>query len=145
MRVKSKVDTWIGVTVWLSLLAVLVSIIALPQNMWLLGIVIGLPIILLLLWIYLGTYYEIKEDHLYCRCGPMVEKIPYKQIKSIKKSKNPLASMALSLERIEIKQHGKRYITGTTFISPEDRDEFLEDLLCKCENLEPDSEEQQAK
>jgi hypothetical protein len=42
--------------------------------------------------------------------------------------------MALSKNRIEIKQIGKGFILGTTYISPENRDEFLAELKSRCKN-----------
>jgi RNase P subunit RPR2 len=47
-----------------------------------------------------------------------------------------LSSMALSRKRIEIRQHDKNYISGTTMISPKNREEFYVQLKRKCKNLE---------
>jgi hypothetical protein len=47
-----------------------------------------------------------------------------------------LSSMALSSRRIEIRQHGKGYLTGTTMISPVNREEFLRELVRRCPNLD---------
>jgi hypothetical protein len=44
--------------------------------------------------------------------------------------------MALSKKRIEIRQHAKGYLIGTTFISPENREEFMNELISKCKNIE---------
>lgn len=44
--------------------------------------------------------------------------------------------MALSRDRIEIRQHGKGYLAGTTYISPEEREKFMSDLIEKCHNLD---------
>jgi hypothetical protein len=64
------------------------------------------------------------------------EKIAYPKIKSVKLRRNMLSSMALSLDRIEIKQHGKGFLLGTTYISPENREEFMRDLVSRCNNLQ---------
>lgn len=53
-------------------------------------------------------------------------------IKSIKKVKNLLSSVALSSDRIEIKEKNKNYFIGTTYISPKDKDEFYEELKMRC-------------
>ncbi len=100
------------------------------------GYAIGLPVIVLLLWIYYGTYYELRDEYLYCRCGPFLEKITYPKIKSVKLSRNLLSSMALSLDRIEVKQHGKGFLLGTTYISPENREQFMSELISRCKNLD---------
>ncbi len=49
---------------------------------------------------------------------------------------NFYSSAAMSRERIEIKEHGKGMMRGTTYISPEDREEFFSHLKLKCNNLE---------
>ncbi|UOO38563.1 PH domain-containing protein [Oscillospiraceae bacterium CM] len=91
----------------------------------------------LLIWLLFGTYYELRPEYLYCRSGPFFEKIRYDKIKYLGLTENFLSSMALSPERIEIRQHGKGYIMGTTMISPENREDFLEKLKARCKNLDP--------
>jgi len=44
--------------------------------------------------------------------------------------------MALSRNRIEIKQIGKGFILETTYISPENREEFLAELKSLCKHIE---------
>lgn len=138
MRVKSKIDLWVKIVIWFTIILCASPIIAIPQKERVIGYAICLPIILLLFWIYFGTYYELKDDFLYCKSGPFYEKVAYEKIKSLKFSQNFLSSMALSRDRIEIKQHGKGYIRGTTYISPEDREEFMKDLKSRCNKLDQD-------
>lgn len=83
--------------------------------------------------IYFMTYYQFEKTYLYIRSGPFVEKIAYENIKSIRKVKNYASSMALSSQRIEIRQYDKSYILGTTMISPIQRDAFYAYLAQKCE------------
>ena len=136
MKTPSKIDVWIGLLIWFGILATVVSIIFMPANQLVVGLLIGIPLIVFLLWIYFGTWYELRDELLFCRCGPFFQRIPYINIRSLKLVKNPLSSMALSLERIEIREHGKGYILGTTFISPVNRETFLEELAVRCPNLE---------
>ena len=136
MRVKSAIDLLFSITIWLTVAITVVSVIIVPQNERVIGYAVGIPMLVFIMWIYFGTYYELREDYLFCKSGPFFEKIAYKNIKSLKISKNILSSMALSTKRIEIRQHGKGYITGTTLISPENREEFLQELMSRCENLE---------
>ncbi len=136
MRAKSKIDFWFRVLIWGTVLIILVSIMVVPQKGKTIGYAVGVPIIFFVLWIYFGTYYEFKDEYLYCRSGPFVEKIVYDKIKSVKLSQNVLSSMALSTKRIEIRQHGKGYITGTTYISPVNRKEFMVELIRRCKNIE---------
>jgi hypothetical protein len=112
MRVKSKIDLWIGIAIW-SCIVIMAGAMIMKYDQALLSYVIGLPLIVVLLWLYFGTYYELRDGYLYCRSGPITEKIEYQKIKSVKLSRNMLSSMALSQDRIEIKQHGRGYLLGT--------------------------------
>lgn len=136
MRVKSAIDWWMNIIIWTVIIVIEVGIFASPENERVPGLIVGYLISAFILWIYFGTYYEFREDYLYCKCGPLFEKIAYDKIKSVRLSRNILSSMALSTKRIEIKQHGKGYIMGTTFISPENREEFMKELRKRCRNLE---------
>lgn len=135
MQVKSKIDLWIAIIIWVGILVTAGTMIT-QYEQSVVGYAISLPVIGLLLWIYYGTYYEFRDDYLYCRSGPFAQKIAYDKIKSVKLSKNMLSSMALSLDRIEIKQHGKGFLLGTTYISPENREVFMNDLVSRCSNLQ---------
>jgi uncharacterized membrane protein YdbT with pleckstrin-like domain len=136
MRVKSKIDFWVGILIW-SVIVIMVGTMTKLNDQTAISYVIGLPLIALLLWIYFGKYYELRDEYLYCRCGPFTEKIEYLKIRSVKLSENMLSSMALSGDRIEIKQHGRGYLLGTTFISPENREQFMSELTSRCKNLSP--------
>jgi len=136
MRVKAKIDIWINMIMWLTMAIMVFAIFSLDQTERVIGIVLGIPVILFLLWMLFGTYYELWDTHLYCKSGPFFERIYYDRIKSLKLSRNMLSSMALSRDRIEIKQHGKGYIAGTTYISPVDRESFLIELKKRCGKLE---------
>lgn len=98
------------------------------------------PIMIFLLWIYFGTWYELRDNYLYSQSGPFRERIAYDKIKTLKLTSNMLSSMALSRQRIEIRQHGKGYFTGTTMISPINREDFLSELQKRCANLEMESQ-----
>lgn len=136
MRIKSKTDIWIGILIWGTVLVLLVSMMTVPQNAKIAGYLLGVPVICFILWIYFGTYYEFRDEYLYCRSGPFFEKIAYGKIKSVKLSRNLLSSMALSTKRIEIRQHGRGYITGTTYISPVNREAFMAELIGRCSNIQ---------
>jgi hypothetical protein len=136
MRTRSQVDFWISLIIWLTVLIIAISMLIVPKQLLIYSIVIGLICIIFLLWIYFGTYYEFKKDYLYCKSGPFFERIYYNKIKSIKLSNNMLASMALSAKRIEIKQHSKNYFTGTTLISPKNREIFMNELISRCKFLD---------
>lgn len=136
MRIKSAVDRWFAALIWATAAVLVGSILAVPGDGRLLAALAIAPILAFLAWICMGTYYELREDHLLCRSGPFRERIPYANIRSLRLRQNLLSSMALSRQRIEIRQHGKGYILGTTLISPEERECFLEELRKLCPNLE---------
>lgn len=87
----------------------------------------------LILWIYFGTYYEFHDEYLYARYGPLTERIRYDRVTRLRKCRNLFSSMALAADRIEIRT-GPNFVTGTTYISPRDRDEFLTELVRRCPN-----------
>ncbi len=134
MRVKSKIDLLVGIVIW-SAIVIMAGTLIMKDDQTVISYVVGLSLIAFLLWIYFGTYYELRDEYLYCRSGPFIEKIEYPKIKSVKLSRNMLSSMALSLDRIEVKQHGKGYLLGTTYISPENREQFMSELIGRCKNL----------
>jgi hypothetical protein len=134
MRYPSAKSSGFGIllaTVILILVAALIFF--LWQKHWLVTL-LPAAVIGFMLWIWFGTYYEFKGDYLLARVGPFFERIPYKKITSARKFSGMVSSMALSTEMIELR-HGKNYITGTTYISPLDRDGFLAMLYVCCPQI----------
>lgn len=137
MRIRSQIDLlhhgfFAGLT-----LLILVSGFWVPTNeRWMVWIP-GLAVIAVLAWIIYGTYYVLGDQVLVCRSGPFTERIPYKRIKSIVPCTNLFSSMATARKRLEIRQHDKSFVMGTTYISPRQQTEFMNELLAKCPNLEP--------
>jgi hypothetical protein len=136
LRVPSAVDGWFAALMWATVAVMIASVALVPGTERLLAALAIAPILGLLAWVCFGTYYELRDEELYCRSGPFHERIRYVQIRSLRLSENMLSSMALSRQRIEIRQHGKGYIMGTTMISPVEREWFLEELRRRCPNLE---------
>jgi len=139
VRVDSAVDWWIRAIIWGSVFILMGSIAVIPQTEGILFYIVGASVVMtagVLLWIYYGSYYEFYEEYLYCKSGPFFERIPYDRIRSVRLAENMLSSMALSTKRIEIRQHGKGFIMGTTYISPVEREEFMLELVRRCPNLE---------
>lgn len=143
MRVKSAVDKWFIAVISIVVAIMLASVVllALTTHFTLFELVTGCAATLLvsafLLWLLFGTSYELRDDCLYCKSGPFRERIMYDRIKYLGLSDNFLSSMALSSQRIEIRQHGKSYIRGTTMISPVNRESFLAQLKSRCLYLDP--------
>ena len=136
MRVKAAVDGWISILIWGVIIILIACNFYMPGEDRLIGVIISVLVIAFLLSLYFYTFYELRKTYLYCRSGPFFEKIDYDRIKSLRLCENLSSSMALSRKRIEIRQHGKGYIAGTTYISPVNREEFFKKLKCCCKNLE---------
>lgn len=134
MTVRSAVDNTYRFFHW-GAVALISASLLFPAEDKVLALLILAPAVLFLFWLYFGTWYELREDHLYARSGPFREKIPYDRIRRVERVRNSYSSMALSRDRIGIWQHGKGFFTGTTFISPVDPDAFFRELKARCTNL----------
>lgn len=140
-KVPSKIDWWMHLTVWgvtIVVVALFVWMFSDPEISFEIAAFCGVLVfgtIGFLFWLYLSTYYILEDDHLFCRSGPLKKKIPYDSIKTLKLSRNSLSSMALSLDRIEIREEGKGYLSGTTLISPVNREEFYAELKRLCQSI----------
>ncbi len=135
-KAKAKIDLWVGAILWGSVGIYLVVLFFIPSEELLVWVIFVLPVLILMLWILLSSFYELKEDHIYMRIGPFFSRVKYENIKSIELKTNILSSMALSTKRIEIRQHNKSYIRGTTYIAPVNREDFIEEMRIRCFNLE---------
>lgn len=131
MRFTSKKDFWLGAFIWLS--AVIPLIMFIRDQLWY-GLLIMIPVFLFLVWVWFGTYYDITEKEVKIRCGPIKETVPFDKIIKIRKTRNLVSSAALSLNRLEI-QYGKY---NFTYISPKNKEEFINTIKEKCPTVEVD-------
>ena len=77
---------------------------------------VGIP-----LWLLCQTHYTFSGSELLIRSGPFSWKIAVADIRSVVPTRNPLASPALSLDRLQI-----NYGPGKTLmVSPSDKEGFL--------------------
>ena len=121
MKFQSKKDWW----AYPVFLGIIVAVfIPLFKDQDLTSLYIGVPVTGLLLWIWFTTYYVIERNSLVVRSAFIHKIIPVYEIKSIRRTFNPLSSPALSLDRLEI-QYGNGKMV---LISPENREKFLEEL-----------------
>jgi hypothetical protein len=136
MKFNSAKSIGFGILLWGVMIVLIVSVVIIPGSFRLPAAVVSLIVSGFLLWIWFGTYYVFMNTSLAIRFGPFYENVPYEKIFSIRPVKSMASSMALSSEMIELR-HGKNYITGTTYISPVDRDVFMSELRNRCPNLAP--------
>ncbi len=136
---KTRIDTWLLVVLLaamgLSLLAALEVIVVADRSAWWIAPVaavlgVGLPA-----WLLLDTKYRLDDKELRISSGPFRWRVLLSTIQSVEPSANPIASPALSLDRLRID-----YGAGqTVYISPRDREAFiseLEQLRAGAERLE---------
>jgi len=141
MKFRSKIDWWMHLTFLLCVVIniwVLIHFIASGGVIMLIMVLIFTPLnALVIIPIWFNTYYVISEDGLVIKCG--LRKgltIPYESIISAAGTKDPLASAALSLDRIElIYRHKTNKFSDTILISPIDRQEFYRQLGSKSEDI----------
>ncbi|MBR2948370.1 MAG: PH domain-containing protein [Lachnospiraceae bacterium] len=127
---RSKVDWWLAIllggTVVLMLWVVLDPVIkgdGIDPFMMLTTVVV-----LLLLWPLKDIKYVLYSGHMLVSCGFYGKmRIRYAAIRSVKETKNPLSSAALSLDRLSVSysQGGKQ---ETVLISPVRKKEFIKKL-----------------
>lgn len=129
----SKVDSWLAVIMVAAALAALgacaVLLAAPVPGGWivavtLLAVTVGLP-----LWIYSTTRYQFEGPALLISSGPFRWRVPIAEIKATSKTRNPLSSPALSLDRILI-EYGE---AKSIMVSPKDAQGFLAELKARRE------------
>jgi hypothetical protein len=81
--------------------------------------------------LWFGTGYTITDKSLEIRYGPFHEKIPFREIRRVKRTRAPWSSAALSLDRLEIK-----YSSSITLISPLNSLLFINKLKQRCPEAE---------
>ena len=131
LRFESKVDTW--------LVVVLVASFALPVGLavWhvassgldrqavslLLAIV---PSAFLVGFVFKNTYYVVTDEAIVTNCL-FRRTVPLASVRSLRPSRNPISSPALSLDRIEIVSDS----SGSLLVSPKDRDAFVNAVVTR--------------
>jgi len=123
---KSKIDRWLLVILLISIafdLAVIgVLIFVIPEPLVLtLTILALLGAAALIASILLRTHYTVGRDTLRIVSGPFWYRVPLGEIHSVKRTRNPQSSPALSLDRLTISYGKNRRV----MVSPADRRGFL--------------------
>lgn len=137
MKFQPRRDLWLSIVMW-SCVAVLCVSGLTPLFFEGAGIVGGTIIFMLCFtfagvsaWLWVNTYYEIREEDLYLRSGPIKKTIPLTSIYAVIPTKSVLSSMATSSRRLEIK-YGKY---DFVHISPLNEEAFIKELMIRCPNL----------
>lgn len=128
MIYKSKVDWWMAIIlIFLPVWSIGMTIFLYSSNNETEGqfaLVITAAIFILYFVFVFPIKYKLGEEQLIIRFGLIHSSIPYKSIKSVKPSRNPLSAPALSLDRLAI-DFGKFL---PALISPVNKQDFLKEL-----------------
>ena len=124
---RSKVDAWIVILFVAALIMQLVAIVMVMQedNEPLALAVLVLTTLIVFLFVgsmFRYTYYAVEGNLLRIVCGPFRWRVPIDEIHSVERTRNPLSSPALSLDRLRISYGNDKKI----MISPADQTGFLE-------------------
>ena len=125
-RFRSKVDIGIAI-VLIAIVALDISIIidialrAGSPGATTVLVILCIAVIVLIVWLLLQTHYIVEKSDLRIVSGPFRWRIPIDQITTVRRTKNPLSSPALSLDRLRIEYGGRRRI----MVSPADKKGFL--------------------
>lgn len=131
-------DGWLVALLWTAAIAMTASAVMVwrePGGPWI-ALACGL-LSPLTLWILFDTGYRLDDEHLHVRSGPLRFRVRLDEIESVKPTRNPLSSPALSLDRLEIRRRGR---WGPVLISPQRRREFLVALADRAPHLVLDEE-----
>jgi hypothetical protein len=126
----SKVDAWLGlVLLFVPLVQIAVIVVSLVSGA-LPAAGIGAIALLLVGCLYSGCVlpmrYGLDEKWLSIRFGLCRSRVRIADIREVYRTRNPLSSPALSLDRLWI-QHGTRWYQAL-MISPRDQEAFMSDL-----------------
>ncbi|RWZ54781.1 hypothetical protein EQV77_14145 [Halobacillus fulvus] len=97
------------------------------------GLVILLLISIPLLWALFQSYHEMTDEELIIVFGPIRKRVPFRDIKEVKYSYNPLSSPAWTMKRLEIRYSNYKSILVST---PQDDLEFKKQLEARCPDAE---------
>lgn len=125
-RFKSKIDRWL---LYLLIAVIVFEVVVLGVAATQAGSVVAalsivaaaLLIVALIGSLLVRTHYTVEGNILRIASGPFSWKVPVDQIESVKATRNPLSSPALSLDRLQISYGKDRRI----MVSPADKAGFL--------------------
>ena len=137
LRFTSKKDGWIRALFFGSIAIMIWSVLVVVDEPVSLTYRLGMGalaavFVVFMLWVYFGTYYELTDEVLKIRSGPIRSTIPLHTIEAIEPMRSPLSSPALSMDRLQIRYD--RY--GFTMVSPEDKQRFIAELVSRAPSLQ---------
>jgi len=133
----SKRDVWIVGVLWLIVLVASgAAIAAFTMSLSLVSLIVQeamwLGFMAFCLSILRSTNYTIKAESLVVRSGPFRWTIQFEDIREVVPSRKAWSSAALSMDRLYINHKSS---AGGTYISPEKKQLFLENLAVRASSL----------
>ena len=118
---RSKVDGWfIAVAAVVIGVGVIGAMAAATAGTVLLPVLVTVPAIGLVLWVWRSTRYVVTDTSLLVRCAFVNVVVPLSDITCLRRTSTVLSAPALSLDRIEVQHAG-----GAVVISPAQREQFV--------------------
>lgn len=132
---RSKVDTWLGVSLIGAAVITVAAVVAVMLGGSILSGLVIAPVLIftavLPVWFLRSTYYVLDDTQLTLHSGPFKWRVELEDIQTVTRTRNPLSSPALSLDRLRI-DYGRR---RSIMISPRDRKAFLDELELRRQNV----------
>ncbi|NND60367.1 MAG: PH domain-containing protein [Gammaproteobacteria bacterium] len=124
-RFDSKRDWWLSAILWgtnIVLAWTAWQALTLPFPTWerLLALLVTIPTVVLVTWLWMSTYYEVTANDLIIQCGPISRVVPLAAIQSVRATRSPISSPALSLDRLRIDYGDHQWV----MVSPQRQDAF---------------------
>ena len=122
---ESKIDVWLAAILVLTILLCFLVSFRMASKMDVAGLLgallIALSGVALPVWLLLATHYTITGENLKIQSGPFSWVIAINEITTIKETRNPLSSPALSLDRLQIFYKGGKSV----MVSSKNKQAFL--------------------
>jgi hypothetical protein len=133
MTFVSRYDTWVRIVLWINNLILIGGLAMLFVERSLMSIIVSVFMAVILAgvtWMQFATYYRVDDDTLFVRCGPLHWTIPIASIEAVTPTDDPTAGPAFSMRRVRV-EFRKGDARDEIFISPEDREGFIEALRAR--------------
>ncbi|MBS4207876.1 PH domain-containing protein [Bacillus sp. FJAT-50079] len=139
MTFNTKRDRFFTVSIMISLLVIAVATLwpvvyevgYAAQTDWIaVWIMIGLFILSVgfILWAWFDIEYTFHNDYLFVRGGPFRSKIPYKQITRVIETNGIFVGYRILSSKDALEIQYKTGLLGSVIISPEHKEQFVEEL-----------------
>lgn len=136
MKYEAKTDAWIKIMYYATIILMLFPVFTVPSSEIFYYLISVVPVVVLVIWILLGSYYELREDEVFMKLGPIFGRVPYSNIKAVSLSSNWMSSWAMTSNKVEMKLYEKKLFKYNVQVGPIDREEFMDELIRRCRNLD---------